>query len=251
LILGLDEGFNRSSSGYTDTIILTSISSINSKLVLLSIPRDLWVQTPEKEGIRIGSVYKIVEANKSGNGPTTIAAIVNKSFQVPVHYHVLVRMQGFMNIIDALGGVDITLVQPMAKYPIGNVHLDGQAALAFVRDRDEIDDFARMHQAHILIERIIIKAFKFQVWGKLPHALYTLKKSMESNIPLWIWLQLSLMVLYARLNGIESHTITRDMVTPKITPEGEQVLEPDWDRIRAFTHMIFEKHPLKERIRST
>ena len=177
LILGLDEGFNRSSSGYTDTIILASISSINGKLVLLSIPRDLWIQTPDKEGIRIGSVYK-------DTGPTTITAIINKSFQVSVQYYILVRMQGFMNIIDALGGVDITLVQPTAKHPIGNVHLDGRTALAFARDRDKSDDFARMYQAQILIEGIIKRAFKFQVWGKLSLALRTLKESVESNIPL-------------------------------------------------------------------
>lgn len=241
LVLGLDEGFNRSSSGYTDTIILTSISSIHSKLVLLSIPRDLWVQTPEKEGIRIGSVYKIVEANKSGNGPTTITAIVNKSFQVPVHYHVLVRMQGFMNIIDALGGVDITLARPMAKYPIGNVHLDGQAALAFVRDRAETDDFARIHQAQILIEGIITRAFKLQVWSKLPEVLRVLKESIESNIPFWMWPQIAFMILYARLSGIEGYTITRDMVIPKITPQGEQVIEPDWNKIRTLTLKIFDK----------
>lgn len=59
------------------------------------------------------------------------------------------------------------------------------------------------------------------------------------------------MILYARLNGIEGHTITRDIVTPKITPKGEQVLELDWVRIGAFINVIFDKRPLKERLRST
>lgn len=241
LVLGLDEGFNRSSSGYTDTIILTSTPSIHSKFVLLSIPRDLWVQTPEKEGIRIGSVYKIVEAAKSGNGPIIVTAIVNKSFQVPVHYYVLVRMQGFMNIIDALGGVDITLARPLAKHPIGIMHLDGRAALAFVRDRTETDDFARMYQAQILIEGIITRALKLQVWSKLSEVLRVLKESIESNIPFWMWPQITFMILHAHRSGIEGYTITRDMVTPKITPQGEQVIEPDWNKIKTLTLKIFNQ----------
>jgi len=241
LILGLDEGFNRSSSGYTDTIILTSISSLKSNLVLLSIPRDLWVQTSDQEGNRIGSVYKIAEANELGKGLDSITTIVSKSFQIPIHYHVLVRMQGFIRIIDSLGGVDITLLQPTAGYPIGITHLDGRAALAFARDRAETDDFARMHQAQILVEGIITSAFKFQVWSKLPQVLRTVKESIESNIPFWVWPQTAFMILYAHLSGIEGFTITRDMVIPKITPQGEQVIEPDWNKIRALTLKIFDK----------
>jgi LCP family protein required for cell wall assembly len=241
LILGLDEGFNRSSSGYTDTIILASFSSLKKKLVLLSIPRDLWVQAPNQNGSRIGSVYKIAEAQELGKGPSSITTIVSKSFQISIHYYVLVRMQGFISIINSLGGVDITLLQSTAGYPTGITHLDGQAALAFVRDRAETDDFARMNQAQILIKGIVIRAFKFQVWSKLPQVLRVLKESMKSNIPFWMWPQIALMILYARLNGMESYTITRNMVIPKITPQGEQVIEPDWNKVKALTNTIFEK----------
>ena len=71
-------------------------------------------------------------------------------------------MQDFISLIDSLGGVEISLSKSIAGYPVGVTHLDGQAALAFARDRAKTDDFARMFQAQILIKAIIAKVFKYK-----------------------------------------------------------------------------------------
>jgi polyisoprenyl-teichoic acid--peptidoglycan teichoic acid transferase len=241
LILGLDEGFNRRKPGYTDTIILASMYSPKRKLVMMSIPRDLWIPTSGREESRIGVVYTAAETKVTGKGLSAITAVVSKNFQIPVHYYVLVKMQGFMSIVDSLGGVDIVLLRPTAGYPMGVTHLDGRAALAFARDRAETDDFARMIQAQILIKGIIAQAFKVETWSKLLHVSKVLREATESNIPFWEWPRFAYVILHSYFNGIESYTITRDMVDPKITSQGEQVIEPDWDKIRALTLKIFDK----------
>ena len=241
LILGLDERSGRSRPGYTDTIILVSTSSLKRNVVMMSIPRDLWIPTSDREENRIGAVYKTAETKGTGKGPGAVTALVNKSFQIPVHYYVLVRMQGFISIVDSLGGVDIILSRPIAGYPAGITHLDGRAALAFARDRAKTDDFARMFQAQILIKGIITKTFKIKIWSKLLRVLNVLRGATESNIPFWEWPRFAFAILHSYLNGIESYTITRDMVSPTITPQGEQVIEPDWAKIRALTRMIFDK----------
>jgi len=241
LILGLDEGFNRSKPGYTDTIMLVSVSLLRGNLRMMSIPRDLWIPISDREEDRIGVVYTAAETKGIGKGPDAVTTLVRKSFQIPVHYYVLVKMQGFIDIVDSLDGVDIVLSRPVARYPAGVTRLDGRAALAFARDRAETDDFARMVQAQILIKAILTQALKVETWSRFPRALHVLRGAAESNIPFWAWPRLALMVLQSHLNGTESYTITRDMVCPRITSQGEQVIEPDWDKIRAMTRTIFNK----------
>ena len=160
LILGLDEGFDRSKPGYTDTIILVSASSLKSNVVMMSIPRDLWIPISGREENRIGVLYRTAEIKETGKGPGAVTSLVSKTFQIPVRYYVVVKMHGFISIVDSLGGLDIVLPRPIARYPIGATHLDGRAALAFARDRAETDDFARMYQAQILIKAMLAQAFK-------------------------------------------------------------------------------------------
>lgn len=241
LILGLDEGFNRSGIGYTDTIILVSISSLKRKIVLFSIPRDLWISVSDREENRIGAVYAIAETKELGEGASTVTALVDKIFQVPVHYYILVKMQGFINIVDSLGGVDITLSQPMVGYPVGITHLNGQAALAFARDRAKTDDFVRMLQSHILIKGIISQFFKVTNFRKLLQILGVLKREIKSNIPPLEWIRLTFTLIFAHPNEIESYTITREEVSPTITTLGEKVINPDWNKIRRLTQKIFGK----------
>ena len=236
----MDEGFKRSRTGYTDTIILVSVSFLKRKFIMLSIPRDLWIPVSEREENRIGAVYRIAEMKKGGKGPSFVIALVNKLFQVQLTYYVLIKMQGFIDIVDSLNGVDITLLQPVAGYPAGVIHLDGQAALAFARDRAKTDDFARMGQAQILIKAIIAQVFKIQTWLKLPRVLSVLKRATETNIPFWEWFRLAFMILFLYSNGIENYAITREMVYPTITTQGKKIIKPDWNKIRSLTRKILK-----------
>ena len=97
-----------------------------------------------------------------------------------------------------------------------------------------------MVQAQILIKAIIAQILKIQIWTKLPQAIYVLIKETESNIQFWKLPQLAFMILHAYMSRIESYTITRDMVYPRITPQGEQVIEPDWDKIRTLTQKMLD-----------
>jgi LCP family protein required for cell wall assembly len=241
LLLGVDEGFKRSRPGYADTIILASISARMHSAVMMSIPRDLWIPISDGEENRIAVAYTIAETNRAGKGADTLTALVSKTFQIPVHYYALVRMQGFIDIVDSLGGVDVVLAEPVARCPAGLSHLDGKAALAFARDREETDDFARMFQAQILIRAILARTSTAKVWSKLPRAINVLRRAVQSNIPFWGWLSFAPLILWVYSGGIENYAITRDMVYPRITPQGEQVIAPDWDKIRALTGTIFGK----------
>lgn len=239
LILGLDERLGRINPGYADTIILVSVSPSKRGITTMSIPRDMYISISDQEKNHIGNVYTTAEIKEPGKGAISTIYIVSKFFQVPVHYYILLNMQGFINIVDSFSGVDIILLQPTAGYPTGVTHLDGQSALAFVRHRAETDDFARMLQAQILIKGLIKKILRIQTWNKILQIIPVAIKAIKSNIPFWEWPKFAFIVLLSKKNGIKSYTITRDLVSPTITSQGEPVIEPHWDKIIALTHRLF------------
>jgi anionic cell wall polymer biosynthesis LytR-Cps2A-Psr (LCP) family protein len=135
--------------------------------------------------------------------------------------------------------VDITLESPVGGFPAGVHHLNGEAALAFVRERSSGDDFGRMVRAQILLSAILRKAVGPASWRALPSFLYSLAEVIDTNIPVWQWPRLLFALLRAFVSGIDSQTITREMVVPFQTPEGAQVLAPNWDAIHPLLTRMF------------
>ncbi len=173
LVLGR-EGTDTTRGGglLTDTLIMVSIHPAAHDIVLLSIPRDIWVPSLKA---KINSAYYYGEQKKPGSGGLILAkAAVGEVIDQPIHYAVVIDFAGFEKIIDLLGGVDIQVDRGFVdhKFPIagrendvcdgdplyacryetvefksGLQHMDGAMALKFVRSRqaegEEGSDFAR------------------------------------------------------------------------------------------------------------
>lgn len=148
----------------TDSIVLAQISHTDKRIVLLSIPRDVWV--PE-DNVKINHLYLLgkekgqLEAfSKAKHAVTTITGL-------PIHYAAVVDYSGFESIIDAVDGIDVTIENTFTdyKFPIigkendecngdktyacryeiitftqGTEHMDGARALKFVRSRHSLDN---------------------------------------------------------------------------------------------------------------
>jgi len=123
--------------------------------------------------------------------------------------------------------------------PAGPHHLEGVDALAFVRERSGSDDFSRMVRTQILISAIFSKALQPSHLGSLPQFIYSLTKVIDTNIPIWQWPRLLFALVRAFLFGIDSQTITREMVQPFQTSQGAQVLAPNWDAINPLLKEMF------------
>lgn len=206
LILGIGGG-SHDGPNLTDTIILATINQKNKKVVLTSIPRDLWVPDLTTSIKKINSAYADGESKRRGGGLIEAEAIVKKVVGQEVDYGVRIDFSGFVKAVDVLGGLDINVDNAFDDYayPIsgkeddscgyttddiaafiatvsaeqeqwdkfacrykhlhfdkGLTHLDGEAALEFVRSRhatgSEGTDFARSKR-----QEKIIKAFKDKV----------------------------------------------------------------------------------------
>lgn len=125
--------------GNTDTIMVAQVSP--ERIAILSIPRDTRVEIPGK------GTQKINSAARYG-GPELTAAVVSDLIGVDVDKYVLVRWEGFIKIVDILGGVTVDVPRDMnhdsgdgEEYIIdlkkGRQKLNGRQALAFARFRNE------------------------------------------------------------------------------------------------------------------
>jgi LCP family protein required for cell wall assembly len=186
LLLG-KAGGNHDGPNLTDSISVANINLTTHKITLISMPRDIWSATLQE---KINAAYAVGEAKEPGRGGIILAkAEIGAVIGQPVHYAVVINFEKFKELIDFLGGVDITVDKTFTdnQYPItgkendlcngdteykcryetltfqkGTTHMSGETALKFVRsrhgDNSEGSDFARGKRQQKVISAIIQKS---------------------------------------------------------------------------------------------
>lgn len=135
----------------TDTIFLMTIRG--SDVALLAFPRDLWVERCD------GSTGRINVAQQLG-GPSCLVQTVRDLSGIPIAHYVSVGFGGFRDIVDAVGGVEICLQEPIADrdagidLPEGCQTLQGNDALGFVRVRKIDDDLMRIQRQQTFLRSL-------------------------------------------------------------------------------------------------
>lgn len=239
LILGIDRSPEDTYLGRSDTNILITVLPLRPYVGMLSIPRDLWVEIPDVGENRINTAHFFAEGEEPGSGPAATMNTIQKNFGVDVKHYIRIRFDGVTDIINALGGLDIELDNPMAGYPAGDHHLSGDQALAFIRDRQGTDDFFRMEQGQFFILELVEQLIQPKSWILYPEVFATLSQSIDTNLPLWIWPRIGFAILRLGLDDIDNRVINRELVTPMVTSEGAQVLLPNWALIDPVVDEIF------------
>jgi polyisoprenyl-teichoic acid--peptidoglycan teichoic acid transferase len=239
LLLGIDYVEPGSAVARSDTIILASVNPLKPTVRLLSVPRDLWVSIPGVGENRINTAHFYAENSQPGSGPAAVRQTIAQNFGVNLPYYLRIRFEGFREIVDALGGVDITMPEAMAGYPAGKYHLTGRKALAFVRNRSDSDDFFRMAHGQLMLKALLKNMGNPLKWPRLPAVARAFFASVDTNIPALLWPRLGLALLRAGPDGVESYQVSREMVTPYITNQGANVLLPNWALINLLVKQVF------------
>jgi hypothetical protein len=94
-------------------------------------------------------------------------------------------------------------------------------------------------RTQILLSAIFRKAINPSYWSSLPRFVLSLTQVIDTDIPLWQWPRLLFALLRAFFVGIDSQTITREMVSPFQTSQGAQVLAPNWEAINPLLERMF------------
>jgi anionic cell wall polymer biosynthesis LytR-Cps2A-Psr (LCP) family protein len=117
--------------------------------------------------------------------------------------------------------------------------LNGEQALAFVRDRRGTDDFFRMRHGQIFVKAMLSHLSKPMNWIDLLKAFPTLMSTVDTDVPIWLWPRLATALLRASPEGMDLRTISRDMAQGFTTEQGAQVLAPNWSLINPVLLEMF------------
>ncbi|WP_432840463.1 LCP family protein [Dactylosporangium sp. CA-092794] len=155
-------------SGRTDAIMLLHVDAGHRKAYLISLPRDLYVHIPASPtDPRLGNKNAKINAAFAWGGVPLTVRTVEAYTSVRVDHVVLVDFAGFQQVTDALGGVDLTndcaftsIAEPYRHFPQGVNHLNGAAALDYVRQRQQFpdSDFTRMRHQREFLNALLSKA---------------------------------------------------------------------------------------------
>jgi len=150
----------------SDIIILAHIPADRSSAQLISIPRDTWVRVPQARNGRGGVDAKINAAFEWGGVPLVVQTV--ESFTgVRIDHVAIIEFSGFEEIVNAIGGVDITVDRtftsihpPFRRFNKGKQHMNGAMALDYARQRMQFPDgdFARIRHQQQLIRAVMDKA---------------------------------------------------------------------------------------------
>lgn len=180
LMLGVDE--RPGDRGRSDSIIVMTVNPKTESIDMLSIPRDTRVEIVGK-GIddKINHAYAFGGVEMSMN-------TVEKFLDIPIDYYIKINMEGFKEIVDAVGGVDvdndIDFSVGKKHFPEGRISLNGKDALAYARMRydDPRGDFGRQLRQRQVIQGVINKGANISAIWKYDDVLDALGKNVETNL---------------------------------------------------------------------
>jgi LCP family protein required for cell wall assembly len=270
LVLGLDR---RPSEGdlptRTDTLFILTIDSSTKQTGILGIPRDVLVEIPFREGggyyqERINTAFLTGEMQGyPGGGPGLLKDVIERELGITIDHHVVIDFEGFIEIIDELGGIDVYVEEPIydpfysrtelpgdyypLQFEVGEQHMDGQTALDYSRTRYGSSDLDRIKRQQQVIFAAMDKALErglvnvdnlVDLWKRYKDAIDTDLNDLQAPG----FARLAAQIDPARIVAVSIGAATR----PFTTREGHAVLLVDKDLVQELVEAVFGDPELTE-----
>jgi LCP family protein required for cell wall assembly len=246
LVLGVDSRPGEGWMARADSVILVGIDPRRFNFTMMSIPRDLSIDVPGYGLQRINTVNMLGEMEAPGRGPELTSAGIEQSFGVMSDRYLRLDFNGFVRLIDAVGGISINVENPISDYayptedggtiavefPAGVQHMDGERALIYARTRHADDDYRRAERQQQVISALLGKLILPFNW---PGVVAALTQAVDTNINVVDMVLLAPSVIISGGRG-EHLIINRDYITA--TADGVAV--PDYARIAPWLESYFE-----------
>jgi LCP family protein required for cell wall assembly len=204
LVVGSDERQNDYLYGLADSIRIVRIDFTIPKVMVLDIPRDLWVNIPDiadHYGIKQGKINQAFFFGNPGmgyydgpgEGPGLLARTLDLNYGLNVDHYLAVDRSTFVNIINSIGGIDIQLnstidlnenqdgAHPDLVFGPGIHHLDGDQALKLAVNRNP-SIFQRARFQNIVLSAIQGKLFSVAMIPELPKLVGQFAGSVRTDL---------------------------------------------------------------------
>jgi polyisoprenyl-teichoic acid--peptidoglycan teichoic acid transferase len=258
LLIGGDAGYLREGLR-ADTMVAVSIQANTGRAALFSIPRNLeraplagaagavYGRFPDLLNALYRFAHLRPELFPGGRDPgaTALKQTVSNLLGIPVHYYVLVDLRGFVEVVDALGGLRMTAPdsvndltspaypgEPWTDIEVEQgelVELDGRHALAYARSRSASSDYTRMVRQRCILAALAGRIDSMRTVRSIARLSGAAKEFVSTDIP-----RRRLPPLVRLLRGIDP---SRTMAV-SFTPPEYSVVDPDVDEYRATVERV-------------
>jgi LCP family protein required for cell wall assembly len=259
LVIGTDGGNTpgRGDARRSDSLLLVRTDPSRQRLTYLSIPRDLRVDIPG-----FGS-EKINAANQYG-GPALTLATVRRLTGLPIQHVVVVDFDGFKDLIDALGGIEVTVPKPILSnkfdcpYPPkrcqswegwrfgkGKQHMDGRRALIYSRIRtNQLDpsdsDISRTSRQQAVADALGNEIASFGTFLRLPFMGDSLAAPLATDMSAWELAKLG----WVRFRANSGRSLRCRLGGDPATVGGESVILGGEDNVAVISMFLGRSAPV-------
>jgi len=241
LILGRDTRNTENDAGRADIIMLIYLNPKENTGSLLSIPRDTLVEIPGYGEDKINAAYAY-------GGEELMIKTISSFLGAEINHYVTLDFEGFVDLIDALGGVDITIDRPIvdpksgANFSAGNHHLTGEQALSYTRSRStELGDIGRIQRQQQLFKELLKQKLNVKYLSSAPYYFNILIENTRTDLDILTILKYSKAVLSFNSENFETAIIPSH---PDWINDGTiSVQIPDTSEAKAMWQRILNGEP--------
>lgn len=207
MLLGADSGTGRTGIR-TDSMIIASIDLVDGDIAMFGFPRNL-IDLEFPDGTKFTAYSRILNEvypygldnpdryPSSNPGAAALKDMLQGMTGIELDYYVLVNLQAFVDIVNALGGVTIYVNRTIVdeEYPVedgtftelrieqGVNEMDGTTALAYVRSRHDSTDYDRMARQRCFLSAMAAQADVGTILTSLPSLLDAIQENVATDIP--------------------------------------------------------------------
>lgn len=201
LVIGIDQ--RGSETCRSDTIMVYHFSPLFDSISLLSVPRDTYVSIPGRGMDKVNHAYAFggIELSKK---------TLEDFLGITIDHCLEINFAGFVNIIDRMGGIEINVEKDLPEAGIsgGRQRLDGEKALAYVRDRQEpMGDIARVKRQQEFIKALFEGIEQYENEHRLATEIPELYKSVRTDLSLEEIKELYSMVTKTPIEGSQMEIV--------------------------------------------
>lgn len=254
MVLGVDarpEGGDQNA----DVIILARLNFEEKTLRSVSIPRDLEVEIPGHGPGKINGAYGIGMEQDPENRVAGVAMMrdtIEHNFGVYIDDYVMIDFDGFKEVVDAVGGIEITVPEAIVDeaYPTenygtrtftvqaGRQHMDGETALAYARTRHQDSDDKRRERQMLVIEALLHKG---QELGSLTRAADLITALSGAALTSFQWdeqLALASLALHLDTSRVRMANLEQPIIEPGESADGAWIYTGDMAEISAYVESV-------------
>lgn len=242
LLLGSDSPVGDAGVKRTDTMIIVSINREGPTASMVSLPRDLYVYIPGGTMNRLNTAVTV-------GGPNLLKQTILYNFGIPIHYYARVDFDGFQDIVDAIGGIEVAVSCEFRDWRLkspeldiededswevqtltpGVYTMDGDTALWYARSRLLSNDFDRGRRQQQILRAMLNQGVDLNLVPRVPELYNTFRDTVDTDMDIGRILQIASLAPAIRENGVQNLYVYGKTTTWVVPDNSAQVLLPNWE----------------------